>query len=77
MNILIGLFGVITGLAIIKYREPVYRFFGKFDFAEKFLGAGGSLNFYILFGSFLVVISILYASGFLQNLVYNLFSKFF
>jgi hypothetical protein len=77
MRILLGLLGIIIGLLLIKYREPIYRFSGKFGFAEKYFGSGGTLSFYLVFGSFLVVISIVYASGFLENIIFKLFSRFF
>ena len=77
MQIFLGVLGVVVGLLIVKYREPIYRFSGKFSFAEKYLGAAGTISFYLLFGSFLVILSIVYGSGFLENIVFKLFSRFF
>jgi len=77
VNILLGIIGVVIGLLVIKFREPIYRFSGKFGFAEKFFGSGGTLSFYLIFGCLLVILSIVYASGFLENIVYKLFSGYF
>lgn len=77
MQIFLGILGVVIGLLIVKYREPIYRFSGKFSFAEKYLGSGGTISFYLLFGSFLVILSIVYGSGFLENIIFKLFSRFF
>ncbi len=77
MRILLSILGIISGLLIIKYREPIYRFTGKFGFAEKYFGSGGTLSFYLIFGSFLVILSIVYGSGFLENIISKLFSRFF
>lgn len=77
MQILVGVVGVIIGLLFIKYRESIYRFSGKFNFAEKYFGSGGTLSFYLLFGSILVILSMVYGFGFLENIIYKLFSRFF
>lgn len=58
MNLLIGIFGITLSIGLIKYREPVYRFIGKIDWAENYLGSGGTLSFLLLLGVFGFFISL-------------------
>lgn len=38
-----ALFGIAIGLGILKYRKVVYSWTGKFYWAEKYLGSGGTV----------------------------------
>ncbi|GAB4139955.1 MAG: hypothetical protein Fur0024_0770 [Patescibacteria group bacterium] len=69
MDIIIRIFqGILligTGWAIINYRREIDNWFGGFDFAEKWFGAGGTLFFLTLVGSISVIIGfIVWAGGF-------------
>ena len=63
MRFVYSIIGIIFGLVFIKYRESIYRFTGKNAWAEKYLGQGGTINLYVLFGGAVVILSILYMTG--------------
>jgi hypothetical protein len=67
----------LIGFAIIKYREPIYRFTGKNAWAEKWLLTGGTLNLYIVIGGLCVIGSVLYLFGVLDTLTVKVFGRFF
>jgi len=46
--ILIVLF--VVGIYVIKYREKIAHTVGKNDLAEKYLGAGGTYNMWVIIG---------------------------
>lgn len=51
------------GLAIIRSAEPIVRNFGTMDWAEKYLGAGGTYSAWKLFGVLVMIFGFLYAIG--------------
>ena len=53
----------VIGLVIIKYREPITRTIGKNDLAEKYLGAGGTYNMWIIIGALVMIIGLLILLG--------------
>lgn len=71
---LLAFFG---GLALVVYREKVQRFTGNFAFAEKYLGSGGTYNFYLLLGVFLMITSIIYVTGGLDSLIQATLGRIF
>jgi len=40
----------VGGVLMIVYRERIARVFGKNDLAEKYLGAGGTYNMWVVIG---------------------------
>ena len=77
MRYLIGIIGFILGLAIIKYRLQIREFTGLIGFAERYLGNGGTYNFYLLLGMATSFFSVLFATGQLQQFLVNLLSPYF
>lgn len=67
----------VGGFAVIYFREKLQRFSGNFAFAEKWLGSGGTFNFYILFGLGMIVISIVYVTGTLDGFIQGTVGRFF
>jgi len=65
------------GLATIIYRERLQRFTGNFAFAEKYLGSGGTFNFYILLGFLFIFIGVAYVSGTLDSVITGTLGRFF
>lgn len=65
------------GLAIIVYRERLQRISGNFAFAEKYLGNGGTFNFYILLGFGVIIFSFLYVTGTTEGFIQGTFGRFF
>ncbi len=76
-RIIIGLVGVILGLAIIKYREAIQKITGPMEWGEKLFGPGGTFTFLVLIGSVAVILSILHIFGFLGSISSDLFGRFF
>lgn len=77
MQYIIGLIGIVTGLAIIKYRYRIREFTGVIGFAEQYLGSGGTYSFYILLGIATIFGSVLYATGQLQTMLASFLGPFF
>ncbi len=62
-RIFYGLLGLGLGFfALIKNRSIV-NFFGRIDFAEKYLGATGTYTFWKLLGIVFIIFSFLYLMG--------------
>ncbi|MCK9272272.1 hypothetical protein M0P65_01885 [Candidatus Gracilibacteria bacterium] len=60
------LFG--AGLVIIKYRKTVYDWTGKFVWAEKYLGSGGTVIILILIGLLLMFLGVTFPFGMYETL---------
>lgn len=68
--IIIAFIGI--GFALIVYTEPLKRnFIGQIDFAERYLGMGGTYNFLKLVGILLIVFAIAWATGTVERLIPN------
>jgi len=65
------------GLLLVMYREKVQRFTGSFAFAEKYLGAGGTYNFYLLLGIATMFFSFAYLFGTFDGLIHATVGRFF
>ena len=50
IKILYSIFGIALGVGVLKYRKMIYGWTGKFYWAEKYLGSGGTLFIIILMG---------------------------
>ncbi len=48
---------------IIRYREWLVRQIGKNDFAERYLGNGGTYTMWILIAIFIVIIAVVWLVG--------------
>lgn len=55
-----ALFGIAMGLGILKYRKVVYSWTGRFYWAEKYLGSGGTVFIITLVGLGLIFVSVAY-----------------
>ncbi|PIQ78116.1 hypothetical protein COV81_05365 [Candidatus Peregrinibacteria bacterium CG11_big_fil_rev_8_21_14_0_20_41_10] len=62
-RLLILLIGIPLGLAIIKFREKIYQWTGPINFAEKYLGNGGTFTLIAILGGIVVVGTIIYFTG--------------
>ena len=45
-----GALAIITSFLLIKYRERIVGITGKFSWAEKYLGMGGTYRFFVILG---------------------------
>ena len=68
-KVLAILIGWPVAFLIFKYRWQIRQFTGDIDFAEKYLGAGGTNNLIIILGLLTFIGSLMYAAGTLQDLI--------
>lgn len=76
-RILVAVIGIPLGMAIMIYRYPIIKLFGKVSWAEEKLGGGGSFTLVILFGLAIWVISLMYALGTFQEITVGIFGGLF
>jgi hypothetical protein len=73
-HLLIGLFMVAAGMAMIKFTFKVLNITGQQAWLERYTGSGSTYGMYKLFGVFLVIVGILFATGFGNNVIEFIFS---
>ncbi len=76
-RILVGLLGIPLGVIIIIYRYPLKGITGDIEFAEKYIGVGGTYTLIALIGLACSVLSLMYAFGTLQDFFIGTFGQFF
>ncbi|MCX6733992.1 MAG: hypothetical protein NTX63_04240 [Candidatus Peregrinibacteria bacterium] len=77
MNKLLSLLlGLPTAILLIKYRRNVGDFIGPVDFAEKYLGSGGTYSLVIIIAFAVFVLSLMYAFGTFQEIFGGLATPF-
>lgn len=59
-RILVLFLAIIIGISMMKYRERLVNLFGKNYYAEKYLGNGGSYNFWQLLGILVILGALIY-----------------
>ena len=52
-----------VAILILKYKEKVVRIVGKNEYAERYLGQGGTYTFWVLFAILLIVIATIWLVG--------------
>lgn len=63
VKILVLIATIFIAMLIIRYRERIVRMVGKNEFAERYLGNGGTYTFWILFALLLIVIAAVWLIG--------------
>lgn len=63
MKFVIFVLGIVVGSLILKYTEPIVRTIGKNDWAEQYLGAGGSYTMWKLIALGIMVAGLVYWIG--------------
>ena len=76
-RIIVALIGIPLGFVIMIYRYKLKQFSGNITWAEKYLGSGGTYNFYILLGLVIAIISLMYALGTFQDFFTNYLGPIF
>jgi hypothetical protein len=66
-----------AGIVIIVKSAQIGDFIGEIDFAEKFIGSGGTYSFIKLFGLALTILSIIWLTGDLPSFLKNTIGRFF
>ncbi|MDD2693897.1 MAG: hypothetical protein PHY14_03110 [Candidatus Gracilibacteria bacterium] len=67
MKILIGLFFIAIGIAIMRYRYQIYNFTGDWDWALKYLGGNGTVLAITLIGMGFVAVGAAWPFGAFDN----------
>lgn len=76
-KIIIALVGFPVAFLIIYFRAKIKDFTGDMDFAERYLGSGGTYTFIILLGIGTFIVTLMYVTGSLQEIVGNTVGKIF
>lgn len=63
VKILIFIACVVLAILILKFTEPIVRVFGKMEFAERYLGMGGTYTAWKLIALLLIVGSLVYLTS--------------
>lgn len=63
IKILVWLATIFIAILLMKYRERVVRIIGKNQYAETYLGQGGTYTFWILFAILLIIIATVWLFG--------------
>ncbi len=62
-RILIFVIGMPIGFYMLRYKDRIVQNFGQMDWAEKYLGSGGTYNAWVIFGILIMVVSALILTG--------------
>ncbi len=69
--------GLPAALLLVKYRRQVGDAVGPIDFAEQYLGSGGTYNLVLIIALLVFILSLMYGLGTLQPLLQGTLGKFF
>ncbi len=75
-KVLFALIGFPLSFLIIIYRAKLKNFTGDIDFAEKYLGSGGTYSLFVLVGIGLFFVTLMYITGTVQSVLSGLFGPF-
>lgn len=67
-RIFVAIFGIPLGFLMMIYRYHLKQFTGPIQWAEQYLGSGGTYNLFILVGLLISIVSLMYALGTIQDL---------
>lgn len=74
MKYVIGILGIVLGMILVIKSEWFFTFFGRIDFADKYLGTeGGTRLMYKLIGILFVIIALLYMTGGVESFLKAIF----
>lgn len=63
IKIIVLLIAIFVAILIIKFREKLVRLIGKNEWAERYLGSGGTYTFWILFALLIIFIALVWLVG--------------
>lgn len=67
MDWLVGIIIVVAGIAMLRYRYPLYHFTGEWGWAQKYLGSNGTVVAIALIGAFLIFVGVAFPLGAFKN----------
>lgn len=68
-NLLIGIGIFVAGVCFVKFSYQILRFTGQQAWIERYTGSGSTNGFYKIFGMVLVLIGLLVATGFGNDVI--------
>lgn len=68
-----GLFGMVLGFLILVFRARIKDLTGNIDFAERYLGTGGTWTFLVGLGLALFILGLMWSMGTLQGFLLGTF----
>jgi len=68
-KIIVSIILISCGLLLVWKTEPIKRFTGSFDFAEKYLGSGGTYTFLKLCGIIVMIFTFMWLTGTLEKII--------
>lgn len=69
--------GLPAALLLVRYRREIGDAVGPIDFAERYLGSGGTYNLVLIVALAVFILSLMYALGTLQPLLQGTLGQFF
>lgn len=72
-----GFIGMVLGFLILVLRPQIKGLTGDIGFAERYLGQGGTWTFLALLGIAIFILSLMWATGTLQDALLSAFGGFF
>jgi len=63
IKIIVFFASIFLAIIIIKFREKIVRMIGKNEWAERYLGQGGTYTFWILFALLIIFIALIWMVG--------------
>lgn len=69
MQYVYGILGIIIGFLMIMYAYPIKRFTGAMGWAEKIFGIGGTATAIKVFGVLVIILSFLWMTGTLGDVI--------
>ncbi len=76
-RLIVAIVGIPLGGVIMVYRYQLKQFTGEIEFAEKYLGSGGTYNLIVIIGLGVSILSLMYGLGTLQEFFNASFGRFF
>jgi hypothetical protein len=71
------LLGLPAAILLVKYRRSVGDFIGPVDFAERYLGSGGTYTLVLIIALAVFIFSLMYGFGTLQQITGGVSETFF
>ncbi|OGL61690.1 hypothetical protein A2839_04980 [Candidatus Uhrbacteria bacterium RIFCSPHIGHO2_01_FULL_47_10] len=69
LRIFLGFIVMVIGYFIVSKSEKMFEWFGQNEFAEKYIGSGGSRTFYKIIGILVVFVGIFIATNVMSDIL--------
>ncbi len=76
-KIIVLVLGALIAFFMLKYRGQVKQFTGDIDFAEKYLGSGGTNTLIVIIALLVFIASLMHFTGTLDSLIQSSLGRLF